>query len=140
MRLKYLPLWGGLIFLLCASSVHASNATKEATVAEINPSTAPLCVDVSTSAWTPWPAKVTGNWSGGRDGVWFTDQSTGTAAILGLITKKTFPGTPSTTKFDFRINDAASNFEVHYGSDFQIWLKSLHTATEEFCGREYRMK
>lgn len=136
MKYKLLPLWGGLL-LFMAVSAKASNQTKTAVFRDFSTSTAPICVSISTSQWTAFPPITTANMQF-RDGVTFLIQSTATADMLGLWDKDTNKNTtPLTPWADFRVFHNAAAGTVSISADWRIWLKSLHTASDTVCGREF---
>lgn len=138
MRLKLLPLWGGLL-LFIAVSAKAGDKTKTSPMRDfsVSATTAAICVSVSTSAWTAFPPITTANLVG-RDGVNLVIQSSSTAEMVGMWDKDTNKyTTPTTAAIDFRIPKDGNAGQVYISEDWRIWLKSMYTASDTVCGREF---
>jgi hypothetical protein len=146
MKRSYIPLLGVLAFLAFAGPASAFDI-HEVPISDIKPSTSVLCVPISTSAWTQFPPSGYGNLRN-RDGIWIAGPASLSANLVFAITASSttnapgiLPLAPATTnQIDGTVTKGVGPTTIRVPDWMRLWLLSLHTAAETWCGREYIQK
>ena len=140
MKLKTLPLLGGLFMLMGLSGLaHAAINTSQSPIADVYPSTGPVCLSVSTMTWTQFPPASAGNWDK-RDGIYFLVRSTNSANMVGILTNTDTAPTGAVTSYDMLFVKGSPQATIWADKRKYLWLISLNATPEIGCGREFNVR
>lgn len=146
MKRSFIPLLGVLAFLAFASPSFAFDI-HEPPISDVVPATSPLCVSIATYTWTQFPPSGYQVMTD-RDGIWMAGPGSLNANLAFAITESSttnapgiLPLAPATTnQIDGTVTKGVGPSEIKVPDWMKLWLLSLHTSAETWCGRQFRQK